>query len=120
MNFVKIWNKLIGKQEVVKLFELLKEFKEHMDRDTYEKACGKYLLDDVETDFTNFLMSKDIAPIFTKDLTILEDITCGVRRNVVLEFNNGEEYTELYIMCMKGHPRLKKVKYEMNEQTGEF
>ncbi|MGN1033833.1 MAG: hypothetical protein ACI4PU_10185 [Intestinibacter sp.] len=110
----------MGKHDVAKLFELLKEFKSQVDKDTYEKACGEYLLNDVETEFTNFLNSKDVVPVFTKDLTVLEDITCGVRRNIVLEFNNNEEYTELHIMCMKGHPRLKKVKYDVDEEEGEF
>ena len=120
MNFVKIWNKLVGKNNDMKLFELLKEFKSQVDKDTYEKACGRYFLNNVETEFTNFLASKNITPTFTEYLTIVDDTIRGVRRNIKLEFDNNDEYTELYIICMKGHPRLKKVVYDTNDQEGEF
>ena len=120
MNFVKIWNKLVGKEEDLSLLELLKDFKSKVDKDVYEKSCGKYILNDEETDFTNYLMDKNVYLKFADDFEIIDDVTCGVRRNVVLEYDNDDEYLELHIVCMKGHPRLKKVKFDSNGIKGEF
>ena len=60
MNFVKIWNKLVGKEEDLSLLELLKDFKSKVDKDVYEKSCGKYILNDEESDFTNYLMDMNV------------------------------------------------------------
>ena len=120
MNFVKIWNKLVSKEEDLSLLELLKDFKSKVDKDVYEKSCGKYILNGEETDFTNYLREKDVHLKFADDFEVIDDVTRGIRRDIVLEYAVYDEYLELYIICMKGCPRLKKVKFDSHNIKGEF